>query len=152
MVGVGHGNGYAIQWQDSGLLAYHIIRLQASVGGVSAHPHTSPFLKANAGVSKEHIELLQEQLTRAKSEAAQSTHSATTAIAREAEVSKVAQQMADKLAESQALVASPALPFPPLATSVLLYLISHPPTHAAAGRREDVRPQSDDGKGHHSAK
>ena len=61
--------------------------------------------EANAGVSKAHIELLQEQLTRATSEAEQSAKVANAATAREAETSVMAQQMADKLAESQSRVA-----------------------------------------------
>jgi hypothetical protein len=61
--------------------------------------------EANAGVSREHIELLQDQLEKSKSEAAQNLSAASTAIASEAATSEAARLMADKLAETQAKVA-----------------------------------------------
>lgn len=59
----------------------------------------------NAGVSREHIELLQEQLEKSKSEAASFSSAAAAARASEAETADAAKLMATKLAEAQARAA-----------------------------------------------
>ncbi|KAL1499480.1 hypothetical protein AB1Y20_011683 [Prymnesium parvum] len=64
--------------------------------------------EANAGVSREHIELLQQQLDRAKSELALSQHDCSRACAREAETLEAAKALAERLALAQAEAAEAA--------------------------------------------
>lgn len=61
--------------------------------------------EANAGVSRQHIELLQQQLERAKSELAHTLQEASRASTKESETTAAARQMAEKLAVAQADVA-----------------------------------------------
>ena len=61
--------------------------------------------EANAGVTREHIELLQHSLELSKSEAAQNAKEAAAAKASEASTSEAATLMAEKLADAQAKAA-----------------------------------------------